>query len=71
MSVAKSLENSDDIKIFRVTIQYKKLLSKFDDPFDWRAFKFHNPNSPKDIIELILKLIDFLNNYFRFLKPLK
>ena len=71
LSIAKSLENSDDVKVFRVAVRYKKLLSDFEDPFDWRKFDFRDPNAQNDIVDLTIKLIDYLNDYFGFLKPLQ
>ncbi len=68
--VAK-LEQSDDVKVLKVVIRYKKLLSDFEDPFDWRKFEFRDPNFIKDITELTIKLIDYLNDYFGLLKPFK
>ncbi|SHK69521.1 hypothetical protein [Epilithonimonas mollis] len=68
---AEKLEQTDDAKVFKVVLRYKKLLMDFGDPFDWRKFEFRNPNHQNDIIELTIKLIDFLNDHFEFLKPLK
>lgn len=69
--IVDRLEQTDDVKVFKVVIRYKKLLSDFEDPFDWRKFEFRDPNSHHEIRELTIKLIDYLNDYFGFLKPLK
>jgi len=69
--IIDNLEQTNDLKVFKVAIRYKKLLSGFEDPFDWRKFEFRNPNFQTEIINLTIKLIDYLNDYFRFLKPLK
>ena len=69
--IIDQLEQTDDVKVFKVTIRFKKLLMDFEDPFDWRKFEFRDPDFISEIKELTIKLIDYLNDYFGFLKPLK
>lgn len=71
IKIVKKLEKSDDIKILKVVAKYKKLISDLGDPFDWKKVEPRNPSSENDIIELTIKLIDYLNDYFGFLKPFK
>lgn len=70
-SIAERLEQTDDLKVLKVIARYKKLLTELGDPFNWQRFKFHETNNQNEIKELTIKLIDFLNDHFEFLKPLK
>lgn len=65
------LEQTDDLKLRKVVVRYKKLLADFGDPFDYRNFEVRNGNQREEVIHLTVKLIDFLNDHFGFLKPLQ
>lgn len=65
------LEDSSDVRVLKVVARYNKLLSEYENPFDWKKVEYREPNSRLEINELTIKLIDFLNDHFEFLKPLK
>ena len=70
LEVANELEKTDDVKLLKVIARYKKLMKEMGDPTDWRKEEFKEERT-NDITELTIKLIDYLNDYFGFLKPLK
>ena len=69
--VTAKLEQTDDIKLLKVVFRFKKLLNEIGDPFDYRKFELRDGREKEEVIQLTIKLIDFLNDYFKFLKNLK
>lgn len=71
LMIVDRLEKTDDLKLLKVVVRFKSLITQNGDPFSFREWKLTKPELKDEIIELIVKLIDFLNDHFEFLKPYK
>lgn len=69
--IVAKLEDTNDVKVLKVISRFKMLLKEKGNPFNIRLWKMDRPQVRDEIMELTVKLIDFLNDHFEFLKPLK